>query len=133
MISKVQEQRLPDSKALPVVSLDEFFSGNSDYGSIGCNLPEHPGLSRFFAVLTETRERPSVQDVLVEVNEIVSDPQSWPFSDRVYVLSSATLDEVRSWLVSLQPDDVTEGWANGVPLAAPSLSTGMKVYAAWWD
>jgi hypothetical protein len=30
---------------LPVVSLEAFFEGNDDYGSIGCNLleSEHPG------------------------------------------------------------------------------------------
>lgn len=87
----------------------------------------------FYETLRKIRDDPSVQDVVVEVNEVVDDPQTWPFSDRVYILSSASVGDVRAWLSPLRPDDVTEGWANDTPPAAPSPRLGVKVYAAWWD
>jgi hypothetical protein len=49
LIRKLQAQGLPSSEApLPVVSLEDFFLGNSDYGSIGCNLSNNPGPQVFF-------------------------------------------------------------------------------------
>jgi hypothetical protein len=116
-----------------VVSIEDFFYGNSDYGSIGCNLSNHRGPQFFFEILLGIRDRAEVQDVLVEINEVTADPQTWPFSDRVYVLSSATVDDVRSWIEPLQPDDVTMGWAHGTPPSAPELTPGFQVYSAWWD
>jgi hypothetical protein len=134
LIRKVQAQGLPSSEApLPVVSLEDFFLGNSDCGSIGCNLSNNPGPQVFFKSLKAVRDDDSVQEILVEVNEIVEDAQTWPFADRVYLLSSAAIDQVRSWLMPLRPDEVSEGWANGIPPAAPALKPGVKVYAAWWD
>jgi hypothetical protein len=134
LITKVRDlELLSATSGLPVVSLEDFFQGNSDVGSIGCNLIPHPGPQFFFEVLKAVRGNAMVQDVLVEVNEIVNDPETWPFSDRVYVLSSATADDIRSWLKTLQPDDVTEGWANGTPPGAPAPKPGVKVYSVWWD
>ena len=31
----------------PTVSLEDFFEGNDDLGSIGCNLSAHPGVDVF--------------------------------------------------------------------------------------
>ena len=135
LIEKIEAQGLPSGGGpLPIVSLEDFFLGNSDYASIGCNLSNSPGPQAFFKKLRAIRSHDSVQDIFVEVNEVVKDdPETWPFSDRIYVLSSSTVDQVRSWLAPLEPDDVSEGWANGEPLIAPSLRPGVKVYAAWWD
>ena len=135
LIKKIRAQELLCAQgSRPVVSLEDFFSGNFDYGSIGCNLAISPGPQGFFNILKAIRDNDSVQDVLVEVNEVVEDyPQTWPFADRIYVLSSASANEVRAWLAPLEPDDLSEGWANGTPPAVPVLKSGVKVYAAWWD
>ena len=78
---------------IPAVTLEAFFNGNRDPASIGCNLDPHPRISRFREVLLEIRQRSGVQDVLVGVHN-VSDPDSWPFSETVYVLTSAAGSEV---------------------------------------
>jgi hypothetical protein len=119
---------------LPVVSLEDFFEGNEDYGSIGCNLIEHPSPQGFFEHLLAIRSRPDVQDVLVEIYEIEEgDANMWPFSERVYVLTSASAKDVADWMRSLRPDEIEEGYFQGKPPAAPELREGMQVYAAWWD
>jgi hypothetical protein len=38
---------------LPLVSLEDFFIGNGDQYSIGCNLTEHPGLETFYKILKQ--------------------------------------------------------------------------------
>jgi hypothetical protein len=65
----------------PVVPLEDFFEGNSAPGSIGCNLrkSENPGIAGFFQALKEIRDRPDVQDVLVEIYEMPEDVTTWPF------------------------------------------------------
>jgi hypothetical protein len=134
LINKIVTQQSSTAMgALPVVELEDFFVGNSDDGSIGCNLLNNPGPQVFFDILRKIPDYDEVQYVLVEVNEIPDDPELWPFSDRVYILSSASLSNVRSWLKALAPDDVTEGWAYGPPTTAPRLRPDTKIYGAWWD
>ena len=136
LVEKIRSIGLPaHGVPLPVVSLEDFFTGNKDYGSIGCNLSPHPGPQFFFAKLKEIRSRDDVQDVLVEVSEVEeSDETMWPFSERVYILTSAAGEEVASWVAALQPDEVEAGFAyGGVPSGAPPLSEGMAVYGVWWD
>ena len=136
LIEKLKRIGLPPHGAPPpVVSLEDFFVGNEDYGSIGCNLSEHPGPQFFFERLKEIRLGGSVQDVLVEVSEVEEGDESmWPFSDRIYILSSAAKEEVAGWVAGLMPDEVGEGFAYGDPPAsAPGLREGVKVYGVWWD
>lgn len=118
----------------PVVSLENFFDGNDDAGSIGCNLTGHPGPHRFFAVLRDVRERPEVQDVRVGISEVMADGE-WPFSDHVYVVTSASADDVLRWTSALAPEpDVASGWWNDVPPAKPFVvPQGMHVLTLWWD
>ena len=95
---QVQKETIRDLTK-PVVSLEEFFEGNEDYGSIGCNLdgpyavsaPDtrnwlkkalfskapvsvptapHPGPQGFYQILMEIRAREDVQDVLVEIADL---------------------------------------------------------------
>ena len=134
LIAAVQGQGLADDGApYPVVSLEAFFTGNTDLGSLGCNLTKHPGLPIFFETLAAIRKRPEVQSVLVEISEADPEDTNWPFSERVYIITSASAPQVQSWVAPLQPSEVSSGWANGVPPAAPELRPGMGVVAAWWD
>src|SRR4051812_20945450 len=44
-----------------IVSIERFFDGNEDSGSIGCNLTDHPGIDSFRDALTGLLRRPDVQ------------------------------------------------------------------------
>jgi hypothetical protein len=136
LIERIKLLGLPSpGKPLPLVSLEDFFYGNEDYGSIGCNIPEHPGPQVFFEILKRIRLRDDVQDVLVEINEVEeSDETMWPFADRVYILTSGSKEEVEGWAAPLMPDEIEEGYAYGEHTAsAPALKQGMKIYSVWWD
>ncbi|MFP5270145.1 hypothetical protein [Coleofasciculus sp.] len=138
LIEKIRAQGfvlpIAQNPPFPLVSLEDFFLGNEDYGSIGCNLLEHPGLEQFFERLKFIRERQDVQDVLVAVIEIEEDfPDMWPFSDHIYIITSASRTEVENWLAELQPDEVVEGWATEKPSNAPEILPGFNIFHAWWD
>jgi hypothetical protein len=141
LISKLRDLGMPPSsleepQGYPVVSLEDFFEGNADTGSIGCNLTseQNPGIQSFYDTLRHIRAIPSVDDVLVEIHEVIEDDEStWPFSDRVYIITSMSESEVERLVADLHPDEVAEGWAYGVPQGGPALKPGMKVYGVWWD
>jgi len=119
----------------PVVSLEDFFTRNDDRWSIGCNLDQHPGLPKFFDVLRAIRARSEVQDVLVMIYEYVEDDETrWPFSERVYVITTAPAEQLAGWATELQPTEVLDdGFVGGDPAATPECQPGMKVLSLWWD
>ncbi|MEO3431248.1 hypothetical protein AAFN88_20500 [Pelagibius sp. CAU 1746] len=53
-----------------VVGIEDFFEGNDDLGSIGANLPQHPGLARFREVLSSIRDRAGVSDLVIAIWEV---------------------------------------------------------------
>lgn len=135
LMKKIIEQGILDPKVkyAPIVSLEEFFEENSDESSIGCNLLEHPGIDTFYKVLHGIRSKPDVQDVFVEITDYEEDEEYWPFSERVYILTSAALEEVEGWTVPLEPDEVDEGYAFEKNPSAPELLKGHHVISIWWD
>src|SRR5207247_1928777 len=101
------------AEVLPVVSLEDFFDGNWDEHSLAPNMVGYgrPPLRECYDILREIRGRPEVQDVLVAIHESpdADDPEDfeiWPDSDTVYVLTSATRENVAQWAGRLKPDDV---------------------------
>jgi hypothetical protein len=130
---KIYAQGYPDAKTAPIVTLEDFFEGNNDESSIGCNLMEHPGIEKFYDVLLSIRNKDNVQDVLVEIMELEDDEDYWAFSERVYILGSVDESLLGSWIKDLEPTEIDEGYAFGQPPNAPSLLPGYKVYSVWWD
>jgi len=124
----VKDNAAPD----PIVSLEEFFTGNEDLGSIGCNLTDHPGMQTFYTELKAIRSRPDVQGVFVAIHELDEDT-IWPFSECVYILTSAPIDEISNWVQKLQPSEISEGWLYNKPPDAPKLKDGMRPVSCWWD
>lgn len=128
---------------LPVVSLEDFFESNWHDYSFAPNRVGYgrPPLQECYRILREIRSRPDVQEVLIAIHETPyaddrEDFDIWPDSDTVYVLSSASRDQIAAWAAPLKPDDIGDDWScnTGVkPKAAPDLRPGMKVHALWWD
>ena len=131
LLEAIRAQPAESTQPPPVVAADLFFDGNDDWGSIGCNLLHHPGVQRFRELLTGLAKSSLVQAVLVEISDM--DEGAWPFSERVYVITSADPRDVETWVADLQPDEVSRGWAFGTPPAAPEFAPGHYVVALWWD
>jgi len=118
----------------PLVTLEEFFEGNSDYGSIGYNFyPDQPSPSEFYSLFRSIRERSDVAEVLVEVSQHEV-PDEWPSTDTVWIITTASPDAVRAWLGQrFQPDEVFEGWTEIIRREDYPVPEGMKPVGVWWD
>src|SRR6185503_12613412 len=98
------------SSPRPLLTLAEFFDGNEILGSIGCNLMPTPTPAEFHAVLATIASRVEVGDVRVQVT-MFDNPDEWPFSDTVWVMTSANATTIRSWFTeAMAPDEIQEGW-----------------------
>jgi hypothetical protein len=116
----------------PLLKLDEFFDGNDVVGSIGCNLIPTPAPAEFYSVLKEISARDDVDDVRVQVT--MFDAPEWPFSDVVWVVTSADASTVQHrFPESLLPDRCSVGWPEGVPMEPCAVPPGMHPIACWWD
>jgi hypothetical protein len=115
-----------------VLTIEEFFEGNEDDGSIGCNLSDPPTRETFRNVLLSIRARPDVQDVLMCVSEDMGD--EWPFVDRVFIMTSASEEDVAGWLAPLQADEpyLLDAWQASTDFL-PELRGSMRVVVGWWD
>lgn len=118
----------------PLVTLEEFFEGNNDLGSIGYNLPDPPAPAEFYSLLKDIRKKPGVSDVRIEVKDL-EDPDGWPSTDTIWVITKASSDEVRSWFPDeLAPDDVFEGFSGSAStIEAYSIPDGMRAVGIWYD
>lgn len=119
----------------PIVSLDDFFIGNEDIGSIGCNLSPPLTQGIFYQNLKDICSRPDVEEIWIEITDLEEDnpdPLTWPFSDKIFIVTSASQPEVARWLEPLQPDEVDSFYINS-RLKSTELEAGTKIYRAWWD
>lgn len=113
-----------------LVTVKEFFDGNEDLGSIGCNLPDHPGLDHFRKVLSDIEKRSDVEQVWMQIYDL--EEGDWPFCENVLVVGKAPLPDVRQVSESLQPSEVSEMEMDWVPSRPKSLS-GRTYINLWWD
>jgi hypothetical protein len=130
LLQAMREQDIDNNEV--AVSLSLFFEGNTDLGSIGYNLgDDQPSMATFHQILREIKARPDVIDVLVRV--IGVDGPQWPYTDAIYILSSAPLTEVSQWVEPLRPSEVAEGWMYGRPPAVAEPKSPFVPYTVWWD
>jgi hypothetical protein len=62
------------------------------------------------------------------------DDPEWPFSDTVYIMTSAASGDVGSWFTSnLKPDEVGDGFMPGQTYEPYIVPAGTHVVCCWWD
>lgn len=139
LLTRIQAQYDEDSRSPPVVSLDEFFAGNRDEECIAPNQVGYgrPALADLYARLTEIQRKPNVQAVLVGIHsdwiDATRDSKLWPAAENVHIYTTASLEEVESWISGLAADGAVEGWPYGMHPSAPKLDPGFKVFSVCWD
>lgn len=116
----------------PLLTLSEFFDGNTLAGSIGCNLEPMPTPAEFRALLEAIRARGEVADVRVQVT--MFDDPDWPFSDTVWIITSSPPEDVRSWFPPrLAPDDLWVGFPSDHRFEECETPGGYRAIGCWWD
>ena len=116
-----------------IVAVERFFDGNDDLGSIGCNLVEHPGVEAFRDALARVARRADVEAVYAQIAELDPGPDSWPFTDTVFVVGTIEAGELAREVAELEPDEVAPAAAFGVPDAITRRHAAAPVLAVWWD
>jgi hypothetical protein len=115
-----------------IIAIEEFFAGNDDVGSIGCNLVEHPGIEQFRNTFARIAKRSDVSAIYAKISELNPGEGSWPFVDTVFVIGSISANELVSELVKLEPDEVSEERDLGI-LERFGRDASTHVLAVWWD
>jgi hypothetical protein len=116
----------------PLLSIEEFFEGNDVVGSIGGNLPTEPGPQELYKIFQAISKRPDVADIRVSITAF--DDPDWPYSDTVYIMTSASPEEVASWFEEdFAPDETWDGFVDGQSYERYSIPTGFKAIGCWWD
>ncbi|MBX7501091.1 hypothetical protein K3181_06525 [Qipengyuania sp. YG27] len=118
----------------PLLSLEEFFDGNDEIGSIGCNLESEPEPAEFFELFMDIRSRSEVSDVRIQITSVEAPGVAWPFSDTVWIMTEVGEDEVRNWFPEhLAPDEVWEGFIPNAKYEECAIAEGHKPVAVWYD
>jgi hypothetical protein len=75
--------------------------------------------------------RSDVADVRVQITTF-DDPEMWPFSDTVWIITSAAPPTVAAWFdPAIRPDDCSAGWTDGAAFEPLPVSEGMQAVACW--
>jgi hypothetical protein len=129
LIEKLAAQ--PEPQLIPI---EEFFDGNDDAGSIGCNLMEHPGIDAFRLTLDKLAKRNDVEAIYAQITELDPGEGCWPFCDTILFLGSMSADDLRTELAGLEPDEVGTSDDLVVPATlADKNPKNLPVLVAWWD
>ena len=132
---------VPDEGVL--VTIDEFFAGNDNVGSIAPNLVEHdpdpvmrhPGLGAVRRRLEEVEARTDVDAVLVDVMVEWEEypPGDWPHAQGVHVITTATPEAVDSWIDGLNAEPCGVAPDRDLWVNPPIVPAGFSIVTIWWD
>jgi hypothetical protein len=133
-LAKRNGDLMDPATARPLLTLEEFFDGNQDAGSIGYNFyPIQPTPQEFYEVFKTIRERPEVADVRVEVWDQVEE-DFWPSCDTIWIITSADPKEVVQWIPKvMEPDDTLIGFPTEPKIEPYDIPGGMQAIGIWWD
>lgn len=139
LLAKIQAQYDEDAAPPPVVTLDEYFTGNTDEECIAPNQVGYgrPSLAELCARLKTIQEKPNVQAVLVGIHgdwtESFKYRESWPAAENVHIYTTALPEEVQAWISGMEADGAIEGWPSGMHPLAPQPNPGYQVFSVCWD
>jgi hypothetical protein len=127
------EQAENSGLGLPLVTLEDFFVGNDQCGSICPHVEPQPSPSDVFVVFNLIRENTNVDAVFVMPTQIDSN-NDWPFSDTVWIITSLSENELRNLIPkNFWPSEFSSGWPRHFKVQERPVPEGMRPVAAWYD
>jgi hypothetical protein len=127
LIASLSQQPAPQ-----LVTIEQFFDGNDDLASIGCNLIDHPGIDTFRGTLLEIAHHPDVEAMYAQIAELDPGDDYWPFTDTVFIVGTAPVAALKQTLAHLQPDSVELAASSAVPGLIRQRHNA-PVIIVWWD
>lgn len=128
-----------DEDHCPVVTLDDYFLGNTQEDSIAPNQcgDGRPSLSNIYRRFKAVESRADVQGVYVGLHESWGeslDDDTWPAAENIHVFSSADAETAEEWVTGLLSDGISAGeLPYGKHKAAPEPAPGSHLYTVYWD
>ena len=130
LLTKIKSAGYPEQEV--VLSLDEFFIGNNDIGSIGVNLyPNQPSLATFYKVFKELIQTGQIENVFIRIADV--EDIEWFFTDTVFIIGDTTVDTLRHKVTKIQPSEIYSGWLYGLPANLHDNFSHKQVHSLWWD
>jgi len=114
-----------------LVTREEFFDGNDDPGSIGCNLLEHPGVEVFDKAFQRIEKMDGVDGVYFAITEVDEKWGNWPFTDTAWIVTRLEPSAFKNILKPLRPDEIGE--FDEAFMNPPVIPEGYKLIQVWWD
>lgn len=131
-LSAEERAAVPET-VCPMLTLEEFFDGNTDEGCIWCNLSDPPPLADIRSFLESIRDRADVDNVYVMVTSW-DGGNYWPFSDTIWIVTSASEEEVADWIPEeYAPDEISTGFFDHYKCEQPPIPPGMAAVSLWYD
>jgi hypothetical protein len=131
ILNTIQDLGFPDNEV--AISLDDFFDNPNCVDAIGVNIyPDPPTTESFYQTFKELIHSKKADKIFVRISD-ADDPENWFFSDTIYVIGNLTLDELKTSIKELRPDEIYEEWINGKPGNIDDIQPGKKIYSIWWD
>jgi len=110
----------------------QFFDGNDDLGSIGCNLLHHPGIAAFDDAFRRIEGMEGVAGVHLAITEIDETSDTiWPFTDTAYIVTRLDPLTFADVLKPLESDEI--GYSEEIFANPPTVPTGYRLVQVWWD
>jgi hypothetical protein len=130
LLNKIKSNGFPDKEV--ALTLDEFFIGNNDTGSIGVNLyPAQPSPTTFYETFKQLIQTGQVESVYIRIADV--DDTEWFFTDTVFIVGQITLDQLRQGVAYLHPTEIYNNWMYGLPANLSDNFSNKQVYSLWWD
>jgi len=130
ILEKITQAGFPGKEV--AVTVDEFFNGNEDDGSIGANLyPEQPSLQFFWDTFNTMLASAKVENIFIRIAD--AEDTDWFYTDTAYVVGDVTFEEVTEMVKELHPSEIYNEWMYGQPVNLSGINPGKKVYSLWWD
>ncbi len=138
LLEKLEALDALDDAHFPVVTLDEYFTGNDQEESIAPNQWEYgrPPIREIHAHFQAIAQRPDVQGVYVGLHQdwsMALECDDWPAAENIHVISSVRQETAEQWLEGLEADGLIVGWPYGKHAAAPEPGAGFHIYTVCWD
>ncbi len=130
------KQRQTSTEREILLAPDLYFDG---YDAEQCTVCANVGpfsTARFAAHLRQVCRRPEVAAAFIrfyDYADALEFEDSWIGSDSVYLMTSASLEAVRSWFEDLEVSDVWEESDISKFPDITQLPPGFRLVAVWWD
>lgn len=134
LLEKIEKQggfKPPYSRDI-LVSIEDFFEGNNAAGSFAANAcTENLDVHEFYEILKDIKLKENVFEVWIVICDI---DEEWPYSDTIYISTTANEDDIYKWFGDGFPSEVWQVDCKECALIQTSeLKNGFRVFGAWWD